>query len=476
MLSFLDDHSKKAFALLGCCFFVYLFFAFAGQSRSPYVHTRWLSQPVANDDYIQHYAHAVNSARSLQAHGRTWQYSARHHAGYPADPFHLSNQWAIFFVVLLGGATGAAFAFNLAVFTAYLLSPLFAFLAARNLHLRPAGALLFSLLSMFLIVGEEHAHAGFRNFFGYGMYGWTLGVFLSIYVWSLLHDYLNTRSRGALIKGAVFGALALLVHPLSAVLCAVLALFLLASHRRSLRAADSWRLGAVGLFIVLTNAIWWYPLWRFSALNRAFDDHLQTSLRTARDWVGAPLFLVILVLFAYAAWLLWREGKRQLCVTFVGPFVVLLGLAALGTQVGAGFMQPLRLSSPLCVLACLLICMATPRELRAKNILFVAALVAIFAQLCTSPSSLRLRYGYDVDANPEVHKILAFIRDETTARARLHVQDQRKGEHLPQTHPFLPGFKTRFIAYLPGATGREVVSGPYNRPEAFQFTQFGRAS
>lgn len=27
---------------------------------------------------------------------------------------------------------------------------------------------------------------------------------------------------------------------------------------------------------------------------------------------------------------------------------------------------------------------------------------------------------------------------------------------------------------MPGATGREVVSGPYNRPEAFQFTQFQR--
>jgi hypothetical protein len=291
--------------------------------------------PIARADYTLHFSRAASAAELLGQHHRIWGYNPQFMAGYPAGTVFDVNNHFIELFVFIAHALGVhqATAFNLFVFAAILLPPVFVWLSARNYGLRPweqAAATAMATLLWFTDTQVARTWSIGVIASGVAMYALPFGH-------SCLYRYLRARSWPALAMFVAVGSLASLLHPLSFLFFfGCVAVFLITQARRFDRRV--WfALAAFALAVLAVNLFWILP----------FLAHLHLKTDSGFHWVGnvqklaADLFgtrdsgvrvsIYLLAAGGLLAW--WREGRRQDAAFLLAPAVLLSAFGYLGGEV-----------------------------------------------------------------------------------------------------------------------------------------------
>jgi hypothetical protein len=288
-------------------------------------------EPIASLDYSLHFARVWATDEMLGEHGRIWGYNPFFLAGYPAGTvFDVNNHFIeLFGVALHRVGVSLPTAFNLFVFLALVLVPVFTWTAARNFDLSPWQQVTAVALAMLLWFTDGEVRVAWRV----GVIASGVAMYALPYALSCLHRYMERRTATSLAAFLVTGALVSLLHPLSFLFFfGMVALYLVVrAPRFDLR---FW--GAMVLFAVLVlaiNMIWIAPLLQHLSLKTTSGYHWIGDLRAlARDLAltrgsGLRLLLYAFGVGGLVVW--WREGRRNLAELIGVPVVLLTGFGYL---------------------------------------------------------------------------------------------------------------------------------------------------
>jgi len=434
-----------------CCFFSF----FPPVKAPPFVDTSALHEPVVQDDYLVHYTEGIETAHFFKTRGRLWGYNPWFLAGYPCGVYQgCDNRWVVLCQLCLGWVN-PAFAFNVSILLALLMLPWLAFGTATAFGMRGWNRACYVAISTYGVVGFKLLNA----FILFGGIGFVLSVFLSFLAAGCLDLALRNKSAWTYVALGLAAASACFVHILAPfpIICAGLAVLL--PRVRQLTRRDLVMLPLAGTICALPNLIWIVPFLRFQEWRGHSDDMFQTPLTLIRErfTTDTPL-LVMTMLFILAIAQMLRERRVTSAISHTLGFTALFAVAFFGSQIGLGDIQPGRFIIPLMVFSGLAIAdQFHPEHLRSP---LAVALLAVLLVPIPYRERLEFRIGFK---DPEVEELLSLIREEVPSTGRLHVQDSFG-------HPY---FHSHFPAYIPSATGRALLAGPYGHPiEDLNYSQF----
>lgn len=456
-MGLVENNYKKTVCILFIFYSLYVLASFLPiRGAYPFVETACIDKPVLQDDYSLHFTSTLDSSSFLRQNQRVWGYDPYFLAGYPSGTvFALTTQWTILFNVLIGRFFSPPFVFNFAIFIGLLIMPILALFTARHYGLGKANSLAFFAFSLFLLAGFQMI----KNFTYCGMYGFLLAVFLSFLTSSFFFHYCTEKRTLDLINMAVFGTLALWVHPFSTIVCLILCGPVVLFNFRKLSFGDICKCILFIAPIILINLIWIWPFLRFLHLTALpASSYMKTSyaLMFSELKRNSPVAL-IMILFVYFLYSRFSNRDHILAVPFSLSFIILFIISFFGSQVGFVY-EPARFLVPLVLLCVLAIASLVKEEWGTGNVLFGVTILLLLVSLLSRP--VEFTCGYK---NPEETNILNFIKTNTSKNARIHVQES--STHAP--------FDRLYTVMIPRNTSRQILSAPFTYPPMkFKFTQF----
>jgi hypothetical protein len=288
-------------------------------------------EPITSLDYSLHFVRVWATDEMLSEHGRIWGYNPFFLAGYPAGTvFDVNNHFIeLFGVALHRVGFSLPTAFNLFVFLALLLVPIFTWMAARNFGLSPWQQVTAVGLAILLWFTDGEVRIAWRV----GVIASGVAMYTLPYALSSLHRYMERRTGTSLAAFLVTGTLISLLHPLSFLFFfGMVALYLVVRARWF----DLRFWGAMVLFAALVlaiNMIWIAPLLQHLSLKTTSGYHWIGDLRAlARDLTvirgsGLRLLLYAFGIGGLAVW--WREERKELVELIGIPVVLLTGFGYL---------------------------------------------------------------------------------------------------------------------------------------------------
>jgi len=288
-------------------------------------------EPITSLDYSLHFVRVWATDEMLAEHGRIWGYNPFFLAGYPAGTvFDVNNHFIeLFGVTLHRVGVSLPTAFNLFVFLALLLVPVFTWMAARNFGLSPWQQVTAVGLAILLWFTDGEVRIAWRV----GVIASGVAMYTLPFALSCLHRYIERRTRAWLAAFLVTGTLVSLLHPLSFLFFfGMVALYLVVRARRF----DLRFWGAMVLFATLVlaiNMIWIAPLLQHLSLKTTSGYHWIGDIRAlARDLMvirgsGLRMLLYAFGIGGLVVW--WREGRRDLAELIGLPVVLLTGFGYL---------------------------------------------------------------------------------------------------------------------------------------------------
>lgn len=442
LTSFIERHYGKI------AFIIYIIFYFI------YIITRFtpncLQHPIIQIDYTWHFVDMVTASHFFEEDNRIWGYNPYHSAGTTVGiVLAISNHWALLFSILLGRLFAPALIFNLSILIGLLLLPILAIFTAQNFEFKKPNSLLFFVLSIFFLRGHHMP----TSFLYYGLYGFVLGTFLSLFTASLFFRYMHYKTRKNLVLLTFFASLTFFVHPLSFIICLLLFGPLGIFHFRQFRITDWCKLLCSASIVFLVNLIWIIPQIRFADYLEGTWHFFQSDAQFATSMLTDPHFSIIVVLFLFSLINLIQK-ERAFAASIFSSFVLLAILSFFGTQIGFSDLEPGRFAVPLILLALLNIAKIFDFE-RINHGLLLLMLV-VLVMFATPQFELTCAYP------DEAYQLLDFIKTNTSENSRIHVEDG-----VSQY------FNSHFTSYIPYATSRQVLAAEYLYPtEAFMFPQF----
>ena len=196
LIKLVNKHHTAIFAVVFIMYVLYTLASFTYMDAGfPFIKTRCITKAVADYDYGTHFTQAQESAFFLKSKLRLWGYNPFYFAGYPSGVFiGIDNHWATTTMFVFGSLFSPELVFNLSILFCFLTLPLLAYWTARNYQLDRLSSLIFYILTICLIIGNDlsfSSNAGIKNFLYLGLYSFVLGVFLSFCTASLLFRYLQ---------------------------------------------------------------------------------------------------------------------------------------------------------------------------------------------------------------------------------------------------------------------------------------------
>jgi hypothetical protein len=402
-----------------------------------------LNEPITSEDYSIHFANALAGSSLFLEHGVHFGFTPFHGAGCFTPG--IDEFWSSLWLLLLGRLLGAVPAFNLSIFAAFLLPTICAWRAARNFGFSRATTVIWVLFSTLLLAG----YTPIRAFFVFGAYGFILSVFLCLYCLSLAHRYINKPHPGRLIWLFCAGVFSLWLHPLSGLTFPVLFVPYAVAHLPRFTRTTAIHLFLAGVLALAANLPWIVPTAVF--MRQGIKDVHQLNGQTHPDRILRQLadepsltlaFVLVAVCFIVRRRGLWRGMDSCLAISTA----ILAAVTFFGTQLGLSFTEPLRYTTPLCVLMTFWLAAASTRLLSLKNpVIFIPASLFVLSLVPIPPE---LVCGYT--SYPAVTHVLNTLQ-------------QSKGRVLLQDHPFkAPYCPTRLAAMIPWYTAREVTGTPFS--------------
>jgi hypothetical protein len=426
----------------------------------PLFNQSFFHSPLVTDDYSLHYTSTLEAVQFFKTKFRIWGYNPYFYAGYISGVFfEIDNHLAFLASLIFADLARPALVFNLTILISYLLLPVFSLFAIRNFGTDRPGALSFFLLSMAFIWGGHWL----KSFYYYGMYGFVLSVFMSLYVSSLFYRYVIDKTNTSIIKLLFWASAAFFVHPLASILCLAVCLPILLLYSDRLNFRHYCAILSCVLIVLLANFVWVGPFmkfyYRFNSLTEFFQSPISLSAASSdEDW---PLFLASSFLGLIFVYRSVKNRNYRFMGVFLLSYLAFLILAFWGSRIHLSDMQPYRFMLPLILLSIFLASSVMETEFRRKNLLFVIGLILLVGSLARKADPLRLDFGYA--KYPAAQKILEYIKNNLSNSGRLHVQDS--GGH--------PYFHSHFSALIPQETSKEIVAGPFPfSPTKDGFAQF----
>jgi hypothetical protein len=433
-----------------------LFAAYIAYTGYRFVDGRFLLEPLTHDDYLLHYAQAVEVCRHLHHHCSAWGYTPFTLAGDLT--FGIDALWSSAFMFVLEKLIDAPGAFNISVLSALWLPVVFAAAAARNFGLSRLNVLGFIVFSAAMVIGFRPV----RAFYYFGCFGYVVAFFTCLYTSSLLFRYIETSARSVFFKMIVWGIAALLIHPLAAVLFCSLAIPIFAISARKITAVQYGSLAIGLLFVAFVVLSWWMgPVLRyFSYPPRFMQASFGHALRTLTG--DRPLLILIAVLIVTGFPFFSRE--RRVYVVMLSSAICNGILAFAGTSLGWGVIEPARFFIPFGILLSLALMTRCEELIVRRRMVFPVAMTLVLIAMISRPQpSVSFGFGHD----PSFVKVLEFFKAQ-----------QHGGRILCQTSPAHPYADCHVINYLScethfETTGSEFPSSQNTFPQFIEDTLFG---
>jgi hypothetical protein len=282
-------------------------------------------KPIAGLDYALHFSRAVASEQFLAHFDRIWGYNPYFLAGYPAGTvFSVNNHFIEIFVFLMHRlGISLPTAFNLFVFFAFLLVPVFTWLAARNFRLTTWQQVIAAAMAMMLWIMDSQV----RTTWGIGVIASGMAMYSLPFSLSCLYRYCENRTIFWYLCFLFTGILVSLLHPLSFLFFygSVALYFIFRARQFNLR---FWGALAISACVVLLiNLFWILPLLQHWHLKTISGYHWIGNLKALGiDLLGyhdSGLRLII-YLFAgggFITW--WQDGKKERVRFILFPVLML---------------------------------------------------------------------------------------------------------------------------------------------------------
>jgi hypothetical protein len=424
------------------------------------------SLPFLQDDHPLHFYYSQLTLEFFTHRRAFWGYDPTFMAGSSKTIIFPTSSTLHELAAIVAGPS-SAIAYRVSVAAAIFLTPFFIAFAARGL----AGT--WSAWTTAFWIGVVWVWCGWpATYVAWGMGGFIAACAISIWSAALLAGWFDSERIGALIRGALLAAVAIVIHPLSLI---VLAASLVPAYLVRLRAM-SWRShvatwGAAAV-VVLAWSPWWLPA---LALRESYGSSAigfvnenvrgrMIELATAKFPEESALLLAAVV----ASLRLWGLGPaRFACV--IGGAAALFALAYFGSVWKPLWsLQPGRFTQPLYALLVVLIAVGVPRWLaneagtRWTSGRWLGLVLCGLAALLIAPKLVgrvlmpaRPLVGTVPPAN--LLALAVHLRDHTDQSGRILFEDRGR-LNLGPFDPF-PG--TNPSALLPLLAPGQYIGGPY---------------
>jgi len=440
-------------------------------------------RPIAFDDYALQFYYGQLGGRFLREGGVTYGYDPNFMAGYPKTPVYYPSSKPYEYALALFAGFDPGTVFNLSVFAMLASLPFLMYGAAANFRFSPGERLAVVAMSV-----VPHLMVPVAGFYGImeaaGMVPFIFASFLSVYVVSLVHRFLEKGERRVALALFVAAPLLYLCH-LTAVLVSVVPIAAIYTTRfRSTPIRRHAWMWLVLVAVVAANWSWIEGYLLFSHYADLGDfytpggrEHFVPKgglLAPLRVYVASPklLSLVPPVFGVVGLTFWWREGRREMSIIFLPQIAFLFVVAFYGAHFGLNAVAPARITLPLgiylffpaahalAVTAAKAVAQIrrTAPGVRGDALAFGAAAALLLAALLTGLPA-RIWRPYTL---PELEKregfsdrgmeLIAWLRDHTDGSGRiLHEETDRK------THQY---YGSHTPAWFPYYAGRELAGGP----------------
>lgn len=440
-------------------------------------------RPIAFDDYALQFYFGQLGGRFLTEGGVTYGYDPNFMAGYPKTPVYYPSSKPYEFALGLFSGLDPGTVFNFSVFAMLAALPFLMYGAAANLRLSSGERLAVVAMSV-----VPHLMVPMAGFYGImeaaGMVPFIFASFLSVYVVSLVHRYLETGEHRAALALLVAAPLLYLCH-LTAVLVSVIPIAAIYStrFRETPVRRHAW-MWLVLLAVAAVNWSWIEGYFLFSHYADLGDfytaggrEHFVPKgglLAPFRVYVASPKLLSVVPPFfgvvGLSLW--WREGQRRMLTIFLPQIVFLFVVSFYGVHLGLNAVAPARITLPLGIYlffpAAHALAVTAAKALAAirrtapgvrGNALAVGAAAALLlaAVLAGLPSKIWRPYTLPMLEKREGFsdrgmRLIEWLRENTDRTGRiLHEETNRK------THQY---YGSHTPAWIPYYAERELAGSP----------------
>jgi hypothetical protein len=442
------------------------------------------AQPIIEQDWGLHSHHLASLEAFWRRDGMMWGYNPFFMAGYPSNTIQdLSIKFFEFAALVLSSLMLTPIQwFKISAFLAMASVPWLGFFTAHNLFFADDRKNLIGLAAAFLATIYWWNSLP-REMFFYGMIGFPMAVYLSVWGVSLFYRLaVRSESFGWLhIAWLLFAAAILPLHVQSVIifLPPVIALLAFAPHLLSVRLI-AWSTAAL-LVAALANLAWLAPAFehRGNDVSAAIVEQLPVFAGTNPftfflDYLGPPGFwtfrspffekgfrLALLALSLLGIKRLLRDREQAVGILLVSAAAGLFILTYFGSLVpSVRSWQPLRFKIALDLFLAIPAAYAIVHWLSAREapsrlvpVLLGCGIATFAVNLVQTESAGKLQLRTRLD--PQVAALADWIAKETPADARVLFEES--------------GDETSFVydgAYLssllPRLTGRQFIGGPIN--------------
>jgi len=441
--------------------------------------------PILIDDYAFHYGQIVSVVNFLNKDGQRWGYNPFLLAGYPAPVFLGEDQmaWELF-VYILSPILPLGVSFKLYVGLFLLIFPFLCYFAARNFGMVEQECYITLILGILIfyipvVYAYKYPLMGGAAMILCGMVAYTFICYLSMYVLSVLHKYMENGGVTQLILLFVFLPLLCLTHALAPVILVVPVIVILFFYLRNGRKRNYLLLTLLSIWTIFINSYYWIiPLFKFFEYKRPIASILPNWAHKSvyfpyefyvKSIVSGDIFYTLILLTGLIGlYLLYRNKKYKLALALCGQFVFLFFLYFYG---GFFFLtesiHPIRYSFPLHLFLIFPSAITIHRILVKPIIRIMFVVVFIFsisAPLRTfliKPLFFKNYYLLRTEPPKAVEELCEWIREHTTSTGRILFQDTKSQfDHFS----FLE-FDSHFTGLLPINTNREFIAGPIAMPK-----------
>jgi len=443
------------------------------------------SRPLIDQDWGLHFFHLNSLTAFWRGDHRLWGYNPFFMAGYPSNT--IQDLSIKFFELAALGLSSIALSpvewFKICAFLATASLPWMIYFAARNFF--TAGESAHFIAALAALLGTVYWWNSLpREMFFYGMIGFPIACYLSVFGISLCYRLAQRREKFSAphLGWLLFSAAILPLH-VQAVVVLLPPLLALFAARPALLTPRllGWLAGAAALALVI-NLAWLAPAFahRGDDASKAITEQLPLfvsadSLIFVKDYLSTANYwsfrqtawekgfrLALLICGLWGIRNLLRGEKRELGIMLGAGVTALFAISYFGSLVP--FIkpwQPLRFKVPLDLLLIVGAAHAVVEWLRApKNtrtpfipLVVGLGLATFFINLAQTETGGRLKLRSRFI--PELDAIVEWIRRATPADARVLFEESGDESGFVYDRSYLSSF-------LPALTRRQMIGGPIN--------------
>jgi len=458
---------------------VMIFLLQAGFVRCYLPGSRWFTpDPIYTDDYIFHYADALEKTEYLREHGMLFSYNPYMRAGTPCNLFFSvdNNGWAL--LVYLLSFLPSGLVFKLYFLGALLFIPLILYLSARNFALERTQCILCTALgTLFLQVSVC------VDFLYWGSVSYIFSCYFSLLVVSFLYAYVRGRRYRDIILFTLLFSAGLWVHIFTVIHVGIPLVFCFALTFRRL----SWKHRALIIAALavtfLANALWIIPymvmlpdfivsitkhfFYSTASLAEPLNTYFFFNIKF-NEYMNIPFpksgFVDLLLLVcAVVGTVSWRKEERKILLwLFACSGAALFLLAYYGSfWTVTASLTPLRFVIYMNVLLCFPAAGGMLKIYRlfiadrqpAVKLVTCAVLVYLLATVLATPYNhlfIKKDFRLITDVPAPLVELSEWIKENTKPDGRILVENS----DFESSHQY---YGTHFPYLLPLLTGREYI-------------------